>query len=115
MAGMDPPDSRFTQANERTFLAWNRTALAYIAGGLAVEQFLDAGRAARLIVAVPLILLGGFLGVAGYVRWQHAEHAIRSGQELDPSRVPATARGVVRAADARSTRARRRFQPLAQQ
>src|SRR3954471_8322079 len=88
MAGMDPPDSRFTQANERTFLAWNRTALAYIAGGLAVEQFLDAGRAARLIVAVPLILLGGFLGVAGYVRWQHAENAIRSRPELAPSALP---------------------------
>ncbi len=37
----DEPDPRFTLANERTFLAWNRTALALIGGGLAVSQFLD--------------------------------------------------------------------------
>src|SRR3954470_22797588 len=88
MTGVEPTDSRFTQANERTFLAWNRTALAFIASGLAVEQFLDTGRAARLAVAIPLILLGGFLVVAGYFRGQHAEDAIRSGKELEPSRVP---------------------------
>jgi hypothetical protein len=32
------PDYRFTLANERTFLAWIRTALALIAGGVAVAQ-----------------------------------------------------------------------------
>ena len=31
------PDPRFTLANERTFLAWIRTALALIAGGVALE------------------------------------------------------------------------------
>jgi putative membrane protein len=88
MAGVEAPDSRFTQANERTFLAWNRTALAFIAAGLAVEQFVDSARAARLAIAIPLILLGGFVGVAGYARWQHAEDAIRRGEVLEPSRVP---------------------------
>lgn len=33
------PDPRFTLANERTFLAWIRTALAFLAGGVAVEAF----------------------------------------------------------------------------
>jgi putative membrane protein len=89
MGHVDVPDPRFTQANERTFLAWVRTALAFIAGGLAIEQFLDAGRAARLAVSVPLIVLGGFMGVAGYFRWQYAEQAIRNGEEVKPSRVPA--------------------------
>ncbi|HEX6714485.1 MAG TPA: DUF202 domain-containing protein [Thermoleophilaceae bacterium] len=88
MARVEAPDTRFTQANERTFLAWNRTALAFIAGGLAVEQFVDTGRAARLIVAIPLILLGGFLGVAGYFRWRLAEDAIRRGEGLAPSGIP---------------------------
>jgi hypothetical protein len=32
------PDYRFTFANERTFLAWIRTALALIAGGVAVAS-----------------------------------------------------------------------------
>jgi len=31
------PDVRFSYANERTFLAWNRTSLALIATGLAVK------------------------------------------------------------------------------
>ena len=35
------PDPRFTFANERTFLAWNRTALAFVAAGLAAAEFLD--------------------------------------------------------------------------
>jgi putative membrane protein len=88
MTGLDRPDTRFTQANERTFLAWNRTALAFIAGGLAVEQFVDSARAARLAIAIPLILLGGFVAVAGYARWKQAEDAIRSGGDLEPSGVP---------------------------
>jgi putative membrane protein len=37
------PDPRFSFANERTFLAWSRTALALIAGGLAVSQLLKVG------------------------------------------------------------------------
>ena len=85
---VDVPDPRFTQANERTFLAWVRTALAFIASGLAVEQFVDASRAARLAVAIPLIVIGGFMGVAGYVRWHTAEDAIKRGDALPPSRIP---------------------------
>lgn len=32
------PDYRFSLANERTFLAWIRTALGLLAGGLLLEQ-----------------------------------------------------------------------------
>lgn len=46
------PDPRFSFANERTFLAWNRTALALIAAGAAAAAFLRVGLGgARLIVA----------------------------------------------------------------
>ena len=34
------PDARFTLANERTFLAWNRTALALVVAGLGIVQLL---------------------------------------------------------------------------
>ncbi len=53
------PDPRFTLANERTFLAWNRTALALIGGGLAAGQLLQFDtRAIRLVVEIVPILLG---------------------------------------------------------
>jgi inner membrane protein YidH len=82
------PDSRFTLANERTFLAWNRTALALVAGGLAVEQFLDAGRIARLVLAIPLIAIGTVISIASYSRWRANEDAMARGEDLPPSRMP---------------------------
>src|SRR6185437_4575712 len=65
------PDPRFTFANERTFLAWNRTALALIAAGLAAAQFLKFNlHGLRLIIAVPLIVLGALLALASYSHWE---------------------------------------------
>jgi putative membrane protein len=76
------PDPRFTLANERTFLAWNRTALALIGGGLAAGQLLDFGsRAARLVVALPPIALG-LLALISYRRWEANERAMRLGEPL---------------------------------
>jgi len=37
----EEPDVRFTLANERTYLAWIRTSLALIGGGLAAIQLID--------------------------------------------------------------------------
>ena len=88
MRGVDGPDPRFTLANERTFLAWNRTALALIGGGLAVEQFLDTGRATRLALAIPLIVLGALLAGSSYSRWRANETAMARGDSLPPSRIP---------------------------
>jgi putative membrane protein len=81
-------DPRFTMANERTFLAWNRTALALVAGGLAVEQFLDASRAARLLIAIPLILMGALLAGVSYGHWRGNQAAMERGEPLPPSRMP---------------------------
>jgi putative membrane protein len=94
LPGVPAPDARFTLANERTFLAWNRTALALIGGGLAVEQFLHAGRLARLVLALPLIALGAAISLASYSRWRANEEAMAAGRELEPSRMP----GIVAAA-----------------
>ena len=83
------PDPRFSWANERTFLAWNRTALALIAAGLAAAQFLHLSpHALRLIVAVPLIVLGGVLALASYAHWEDSERAIRLQQPLHYSWMP---------------------------
>jgi putative membrane protein len=83
-----PPDPRFTMANERTFLAWNRTALALIGGGLAVEQFLDTGKTLRLLLAIPLIVLGAVIAASSYSRWRSNETAMWHGESLTPSRMP---------------------------
>ena len=84
-----PPDPRFTFANERTFLAWNRTALALIAGGLAAAQFLHFDlHALRLLIALPLITLGAVLSVASYRQWVAAERAMRLGDPPPYSVLP---------------------------
>jgi putative membrane protein len=83
------PDPRFTFANERTFLAWNRTALALIAAGLAVAQFLKFNlHGLRLIIAVPLIVLGAALALLSYLHWEDSERAMRLRRPLHYSWMP---------------------------
>ena len=83
------PDPRFTFANERTFLAWNRTALALIGGGLAAAQLLHFDvEVLRLLVALPPVLAGAALGLASYRRWTANERAMRLGEPLPGSRLP---------------------------
>jgi putative membrane protein len=84
----DRPDYRFSLANERTFLAWLRTGLALIGGGLAVAQFL-AGGVIRDALALALLGLGGVVAVRALDHWARSERAIRRGAELPPSRFPA--------------------------
>ena len=78
------PDPRFTFANERTFLAWHRTALALIGGGLAVTQLLpDVDLpGGRPLLGLPLIVLGGLVAFTSYGRWQANQRALRLGQPL---------------------------------
>ncbi|MEV4625973.1 DUF202 domain-containing protein [Micromonospora sp. NPDC049523] len=85
------PDYRFSLANERTFLAWLRTGLALIAGGLAIAQFLPPLPLAHLreAISVALLVLGGAVALHAVDRWVRTERAIRLGTELPPSRFPA--------------------------
>jgi putative membrane protein len=85
------PDARFTFANERTFLAWHRTALALVVAGLAIVQFLPPFPRVpfgRHLLAVPLIVLGGVLSVASYLEWTRHQRALRRGQPLGTSILP---------------------------
>ncbi|GGM19368.1 membrane protein [Dactylosporangium sucinum] len=82
------PDYRFSLANERTFLAWLRTALALVGGGLAVAQFLP-GHRLRLVIAVSLFALGALVALRGVDHWSRSERAMRLGEALPPSRFPA--------------------------
>ena len=78
-SGEEEIDVRFSYANERTFLAWNRTALALIATGVAATQ---------LLLGLPLIALGALLALTSYSHWQANERAMRRGEPLVPSRIP---------------------------
>lgn len=84
----EPVDPRFSLANERTFLAWNRTALALIGGGLAAAQLLRSGsNALREVVSLALISLGAVIGTIGLKRWRASETAMRLRAPLIPSPV----------------------------
>jgi putative membrane protein len=77
------PDPRFSMANERTFLAWVRTSLALLAGGVALDAVdLDGPRGLQSALGVTLISLGLFGAAAAYVRWALAERAMRLHQPL---------------------------------
>ena len=77
------PDVRFLLANERTLLAWIRTAVTLQAGGLAVSALAESETVGRLFGAAAL-MLGAWAGAIGYRRFRAAEHAIRD-QRLPPA------------------------------
>ena len=92
------PDYRFTLANERTFLAWIRTSLGLLAGGVAVRQLIEpfdvtGGRTvlALLAIAASAVLAGG-----GFLRWRGVQRAMRRGEPLPPAHlVPVVAVGLL--------------------
>jgi putative membrane protein len=72
-------DIRFLLANERTMLAWLRTALTLMAGGVALVQ-LAGDRPVLQAVGVGLLVLGSVGGLVGYARFRATGRAIRAGQ-----------------------------------
>ena len=84
------PDYRFSLANERTFLAWLRTAMALVGGGFAVDQFLpDLRWGWRVGLALALLVAGVLCAVRALNHWVRCERAMRRGEDLPASRFPA--------------------------
>lgn len=96
LTGPDPrqvgtePDARFSWANERTLLAWNRTALALVSVGLAITQLLPPFDFAggRHVVGLPLIALGIVVSLVSLREWAANERALRTGTPLPRSVLP---------------------------
>jgi putative membrane protein len=91
------PDYRFTLANERTFLAWVRTALALLAAGVGVNLTSRFSTSAgRHTLGLALIALSLVAATASYLRWRAADESIRRGVPLSQSRgMPVIAGGLV--------------------
>ncbi|HKN54181.1 MAG TPA: DUF202 domain-containing protein [Amycolatopsis sp.] len=83
--GGTEPDYRFTLANERTFLAWLRTALGLLAGGVAVHQLIPAPAALSRVLAALCVLLAAALAATAYPRWRRVQIAMRTGEPLPRS------------------------------
>lgn len=77
------PDIQFILANERTLLAWIRTGLTLIAGGVAVA-FLASNVQFGVIVGLAAIVAGGFISMVGYWKYKSADTAVRRGRLPKP-------------------------------
>ena len=92
------PDPRFTFANERTFLAWIRTGLGFLAAGVAIAAV--SGLNARLslevrVASLLLVLCALACAVGAWVRWVRSERAMREGRALPASPLLLVLVGVV--------------------
>lgn len=78
------PDYRFTLANERTFLAWIRTALAFMAAAIGIDQLTPdlAPAVFRAGIVVVLGLTAAALSYYAWHRWAANERAMRHEADL---------------------------------
>jgi putative membrane protein len=85
----EEPDYRFSLANERTFLAWVRTALAILAGAILLHEFAAKLRPHSVIatISIALAILSAVLGAGSYERWKGTEIAMRHSRPLPFSRL----------------------------
>lgn len=82
------PDPRFSLANERTFLAWIRTALGFLAAGAgvaAVAHVVGELGVELKLVSLLLLVCGLVCATGSYTRWSRHERAMRTGVPLPSS------------------------------
>lgn len=77
-------DYRFTLANERTFLAWMRTSLGLLAGGVAVHTLVEPFQLSgfRRALAMSCLLLAVIVASGAYLHWRRVGVAMRAGRPL---------------------------------
>ncbi|MFD4368539.1 YidH family protein [Rhodococcus sp. NPDC058521] len=84
MTEPERPDERFTLASERTFLAWMRSSLALLAGGIAMMHLIPGFSTGwvRTLLGLVLIALAGLAALVGMRRWRQVEKALRDGSPM---------------------------------
>ncbi|MEI3843657.1 MULTISPECIES: YidH family protein [unclassified Microbacterium] len=79
----EEPDPRFSLANERTFLAWLRTALAMYAAAFALEALsLPEAAGWRIGAAAVFLALGTLAALQAWFGWMATEKAMRRSAPL---------------------------------
>ena len=78
---MSETDARFTLANERTMLAYQRSAIGLMAAAIAMAHFFGDG-VLVLLMSLALLATGVLAGVGGYVRFRQVEVAMREGRPI---------------------------------
>jgi putative membrane protein len=79
------PDYRFSLANERTFLAWIRTALAFLAGALAVGALdTDLDRDVAMVLRSACLVVAAVIAAFSYRRWAVVQAAMTAGTPMPP-------------------------------
>lgn len=78
-------DIRFLLANDRTLLAWIRTSLAVLAGGLVLMQV----HKDQQLLGATVLIAGAVVALIGYSRYRAADRAIRSGRLPNAGHGPA--------------------------
>jgi putative membrane protein len=94
----EEPDPRFSLANERTALAWMRTALALVGGGVAIVSVSSLATLPKwsALIGAAACLGGGALALRAVGAWRRIERALRLREPLpSPRALPALAGGVV--------------------
>lgn len=82
-ASGEEPDPRFSLANERTFLAWVRTALAFLAGAVALEALATPlNPTVRAIAALALVATALIVVLQAWIGWVRIERALRQDRPL---------------------------------
>ncbi|SNS65344.1 putative membrane protein [Rhodococcoides kyotonense] len=82
------PDERFTLASERTFLAWMRTSLGLLAGGIAIVHLVPDFSTGwvRTTLGLVLIFMAASAAMVGLRRWLQVRKALESGAPMPEAR-----------------------------
>lgn len=83
------PDPRWTLANERTLMAYERTALGLLVAGLAASGSRELADAPLwlAVLGIPFVVLAAAVALEGRRRFLTTQDAMRKGEPLEAPRV----------------------------